>query len=252
MSASGVRENRQFAAEIKFLVPADIGVGIREWARRHLTADPHGAGPHGDEYLTSTIYFDSPGYDVFHRRGSYGRSKYRIRRYNGGSEVFLERKLRRPNMLTKRRTLTPLATLAQLERAEPADWSGHWFHRRLLLRRLQPVCEITYHRIARGGMSPQGPMRLTLDQRLAVSAARRPAFEERSSSRSFNDGAMILELKYRSEVPALFKQLVEEFGLQPRTASKYRLGMAALDPRIDVAVPVTVRQGVTAFGSAGA
>jgi hypothetical protein len=41
-------------------------------------------------------------------------------------------------------------------------------------------------------------------------------------------GQMILELKYRQHVPAIFKRLVEEFGLEPERASKYRLGMTAL------------------------
>ena len=36
---------------------------------------------------------------------------------------------------------------------------------------------------------------------------------------------MILELKYRHHLPAIFKRLVEEFALEPQRASKYRLGM---------------------------
>ena len=39
---------------------------------------------------------------------------------------------------------------------------------------------------------------------------------------------MILELKYRQHVPAIFKRLVEEFALDAERASKYRLGMTAL------------------------
>ncbi len=39
---------------------------------------------------------------------------------------------------------------------------------------------------------------------------------------------LILELKYRGVPPAIFRQLVEEFALDPQTASKYRLGVVAL------------------------
>jgi hypothetical protein len=39
---------------------------------------------------------------------------------------------------------------------------------------------------------------------------------------------MILELKYNIQFPSIFKRLVEEFALRTQTASKYRLGMAAL------------------------
>ena len=149
------------------------------------------------QYRTTTIYFDSPGYDVFHQRRSFGRSKYRIRQYDGSAEVFLERKLRRPGMLTKRRTLVPAVTLPRLETNEPAAWAGDWFHRRLLLRQLRPVCEISYHRMARAGKASAGPIRLTLDERLQVIGANRPAFDGRE------DGVRIIERVHdsRAEVP---------------------------------------------------
>ena len=255
MSSSGLRETRILAAEIKFVVPAPVGAAIRDWARQHLTADPHGAGPFGDEYDTRTIYFDSAGYDVFHRRGSFGRCKYRIRRYNGSDQVFLERKLRRPGLLTKRRTLTSLASLPRLnDGGEPSGgrWGGEWFHRRLQLRRLQPVCEIGYHRVARAGDSPLGPVRLTLDQALAIRPTSHMEFDIDESSQPFLDGRMILELKYRADVPAVFKRLVEEFRLQPKAISKYRLGLGTLAPQaVLVAQPVARLDGAVA-GTPGA
>ena len=231
MSSRGARETRAFAAEIKFLLPRATGASVREWARRHLDPDPHGSGASGDEYGITTLYFDNAEYDVFHRRRSFGRSKYRIRRYDQGGSIFLERKLRMPGMLAKRRTPVASTELPALEGADPIDGPGGWFHRRLLLRQLRPVCEISYHRMAREGMSSSGPIRLTLDDRLHVTGAHRPAFGSRDggSVRLIED-EVILELKYRSEVPALFKQLAEEFDLRPRPASKYRLGVAAIDP----------------------
>jgi hypothetical protein len=39
---------------------------------------------------------------------------------------------------------------------------------------------------------------------------------------------IILELKYRIALPALFKQLVEQVALTPRAVSKYRLAALAL------------------------
>jgi len=231
MSPVGARETRAFASEIKFLIPRAIGMAVREWARRRLAADAHGTGSFGDEYHTTTIYFDSPEYDVYHRRRSFGRSKYRIRRYDDRPQAFLERKLRRPGMLTKRRTLIELDELTRLEQHAPDQWDGGWFHRRLLLRRLRPVCEVSYHRLAREGMAASGPIRLTLDERLHVALADRPEFASGRTGMHILEPSMILELKYRSTVPPVFKELVEEFGLRPQTTSKYRLGIAALDPR---------------------
>ena len=39
---------------------------------------------------------------------------------------------------------------------------------------------------------------------------------------------LILELKFRSAAPALFKQLVDDLALTPRAASKYRCAVSAL------------------------
>ena len=43
------------------------------------------------------------------------------------------------------------------------------------------------------------------------------------------DGHCIVELKYRVEIPALFRQLVETFTLAPSPVSKYRIGLGVLD-----------------------
>lgn len=230
MDSSDARERRVFASEVKFVVPRVTGLAVMDWARRELERDPHGAGSHGDQYHTSTIYFDSAAYDVFHRRRSFGRCKYRIRRYEGQGSVFLERKLRRPGLLAKRRTIVTASALSHLEQSGLNGWAGNWFHRRLLLRGLQPVCELGYTRVARAGTSPSGPIRLTLDDALHVAPTRRPLFGHAGQPIPMMEGSMILELKFRVEVPALFKRLAEEFRLVPQTASKYRIGIAALDP----------------------
>ena len=38
----------------------------------------------------------------------------------------------------------------------------------------------------------------------------------------------MLELKYRREIPVLFKQLLQSFSLLPQTFSKYRSAVSAL------------------------
>jgi len=240
MPLDALRETRAFASETKFLVPVADGEAIREWARLHLTADPHGGGDSHDEYDTTTLYYDSPEFHVFHRRGSFGRSKYRVRRYGRHAHVFLERKLRRPGMLSKRRTLVPLEALSRLD-APMTGWEGTWFQRRLVLRQLRPVCEIGYHRLARMGTGAYGPIRLTLDDRLVVSRAARSAFGDGRERLSFLQGQLVLELKYRVAVPPLFKQLVEAFALRPAPVSKYRFGVAVLgSPDVASLLPLPV------------
>ena len=222
-----------YTAEIKFLVNEATGIQIREWARERLAADPHGTGPHADEYRVSTLYLDTAERDVFHRRGSYGRSKYRVRRYGEEARVFLERKLRTSSRLAKRRTDIPLDTLHMLQ-AESGDGQIRWFRRRVIVRQLEPVCRVSYLRMARLAETPVGRMRMTLDYSLTASTADTFSLDGPGPA-SFLNGYMILELKFRGAMPTVFRQLADTFALAPGRASKYRtaadiLGIARLAP----------------------
>jgi hypothetical protein len=222
------RETRAAAAEIKFLISPTLAPRLLDWARTHLEADSHGTGPFGDEYDISSLYFDTSHYDVFRRRSSFGRAKYRIRRYGASDVVFLERKLRKPGLLIKRRTMAPLAALDLLQAEDgPAGWGGEWFRRRLQVRRLQPVCEVAYHRTARTIETDEGLARMTLDRNLRVAAATEARFGS-DGAVSFLEDQLVLELKYRTRLPAIFRGLVEGFALETATASKYRLSMTTL------------------------
>ena len=225
------REIRVHAFEVKFLVPSDVAASIRQWARTHLSADPHGSGPFNDEYRTTSVYFDTAAYDVFHQRGSFGRGKYRIRRYGEADAVFLERKMRQAIVLAKRRTRTPLTTLERLTQAPDPQWPGYWFHRRVVARDLRPVCQVTYHRTARVSMRNGDQIRLTLDSDLRARLSRDVRFA-RSTGMPVKDGQSILELKFKGTAPAIFRQLVEDLSLNPQSASKYRLSVARLIPTL--------------------
>jgi hypothetical protein len=223
------RENREFAAELKFLVSPALADQIRGWARENLAPDPYADRDTGDGYQITSLYFDTERFDVFQRRGSYGRSKLRIRRYGQGEIVFLERKLKTRGLLTKRRSIVKLDQLERLtEREAGQDWAGYWFHRRLLARELNPVCQISYSRTARVAMTPYGPIRLTLDENLRALPAAGMSFRQQEAAPILND-QIILELKFRYGMPALFKYLLEEFALTPKSFSKYRLAAAALE-----------------------
>ncbi|HEY7473478.1 MAG TPA: polyphosphate polymerase domain-containing protein [Vicinamibacterales bacterium] len=226
------REIRDYAFEIKFLVDPALGQRIREWTRDRLPPDPNGAGPAGDEYRITSLYFDTADYDVFRRQRSYGRSKYRIRRYGQSDVAFLERKLRTSTLLSKRRTCVALEDLACLAMDEvSSQWPGSWFKRRLAARGLHPRCQVSYQRSARVGVDEHGPFRVTLDDQLTVMPADGLQFIGGAGTPLIHRG-FILELKYRETPPAVFKQLVEEFALNPKRVSKYRLGVLALVDRL--------------------
>jgi len=227
-SDGDTRETREFARETKFLVRPDDADRLRAWARTWLPPDPHGAGPKGDEYRTATLYFETEGLDVFHRRGSFGRSKFRIRRYGAADVIFLERKLRTDGVVVKRRTRLPIVDLDRLTAEPDRAWPGHWFHKRLVKRALRPTCDVSYRRLARVGMTASGPIRLTIDDQLSAQPVSDIRVGSSVSAMPVLDGELILELKYFGGMPAMFRRIVERLGLEPAPVSKYRLSLASL------------------------
>lgn len=224
-----IRENRAFAAEIKFLAPVDRVDDLRAWARARLRPDPFGGGPHADTYQTNSLYFDTDAFDVFRRSGSYGRSKYRARRYGASADLFLERKLKTRNQVTKRRSMIEVGELPRLAEPEPRKgWAGHWFHRRLLARDLAPVCQVNYTRTALVHANGHGPIRMTLDVNLRAASTRELAFRDLSGEPSLIGSHGILELKYYYFRPPVFDELIERFALVAQPISKYRIAIGSL------------------------
>jgi hypothetical protein len=117
------------------------------------------------------------------------------------------------------------------------DWHAHWFHRHLLARRLRPSCHVSYLRTAFVGRGEQGPLRLTIDRQLAcaphIDLLVPPALE----GRALVADQAILELKFSTSLPVLFRRLVYELSLAPSTLSKYRTavlvsGMVSAAPNL--------------------
>ena len=248
--ASSRSERREGVHELKFPVPPAAIEPTLHWMRTQLHADPHGGGNDGDAYLVQSIYLDTPEFDVYHRRGSFGRAKFRIRRYGDAPFVFLERKLKRGGIVRKRRQAVGPAEVSHLHRrTNGSTWSGDWFRHRLELRRLAPVVEMNYHRIARLGSDSQGPFRVTLDRRLVATPAGAFDVPRRLEGTDLFEGRAMLEIKYDLELPAAAREFLGKTGLAVAGFSKYRTGVravglvvpdAAQDPTDDESEPLRV------------
>src|SRR5207249_484790 len=142
----------------KFLIDLPLASEVREWARVNLTADPYGAGPAADAYTITTLYLDTKNFDVLQRNNSYGRAKYRVRRYGECDRVFVERKMKVNDKVRKRRSELPACELDALRNSHHPQGPAYWFQRRMRVRQLAPVCCVTYNRIARMASTERGPI----------------------------------------------------------------------------------------------
>jgi len=214
------------AFELKFQLFLEHARAIAHWAAEHLQLDPHADPARGNGYLVHGLYFDTPTLDVFHRTPGYKKRKFRLRRYGDSAAVFLEQKRKSAGKVSKRRVQIAEMDLERLrDIPSDIDWTGHWFHRRIARRLLQPSCCITYERQAYFGHHADGPLRLTLDRNVRS----RPA--DYWNVAPVLDGPVmlpdrvLLELKYRRTLPAPFKVLMQDFSLTPGPMSKYRLAV---------------------------
>lgn len=229
LDAAGATDWR--ACELKFLVPPDIAEAVQAWAGRHLALDPHADPEHGGTYQTTTLYLDTPGWDVFHRTLGFRRRKYRVRRYGTDSLVHLERKSRRQDWVRKRRCQMSgdeLATLASDQ--PPATWPGDWFHQQAARRQLRPAARITYRRAAFVGSAANSPIRLTLDRQVRGALAANWSLEPVTTGNDLLAGSVICEFKFRDSMPPLFQQLQAELKLAAGSVSKYRRCISAALP----------------------
>ncbi len=212
--------------ELKFLVSEQVAARVEAWAGDRLALDEHGDPIHDGRYFTTTLYLDTPAFDVFFRTPGFRRRKYRVRRYGSESTLFLERKVRRGDEVRKQREPVALAELDRLLAPSAPATAETWFRREVLDRGMGPSGLVSYWRTAFVGAGSDGPLRLTLDRAVRGRATSTLEVAAVDGGHPLVDGEVICELKFKAAMPALFRQLVADLALAPASVSKYRRLMA--------------------------
>ena len=216
------------AFEVKFLLTEAEACAVEQRLRPRLAADPHADPSSGGTYRVTSIYFDTPSFDVYRRTERYRRRKYRVRRYGDSASAFLEQKSKSAQQVRKRRTAVPLVELSELVGPPRLDWAGAWFAQQLAARGLQPVCRVSYERVALIGSCTNGPIRVTFDRSARGQKATGHGPEPVSDGVPLLHDEVIAEFKFLESMPPAFKTVVEDLRLTPRPVSKYRRCMEAV------------------------
>lgn len=216
----GVRRGRGSAYELKYQVTEAEADAIEQWARARLTPDPHG---NDGVYRIVSIYHDTPRLDVYHRMSGFRRNKFRMRRYDNGNFLFLEKKTRRGDKVRKKRAVVSVHDLPHLSAPTVRDdWAGAWFQRRLRGRELQPTGRVSYERTAFFAGAAEEPMRLTFDRHLVGAPVRDWDVSPVDDGVPLLPGGVLIEMKFHVHMPALFQELLPQLPYQPARVSKYR------------------------------
>lgn len=214
--------------ELKFVVDESIAIHVRDWATQHLEPDAHCAASSSEGYRVSSLYLDTPHWDVYHRTKPTGQRKFRLRRYGLEDVIWLETKRKSNGFGRKRRTSVPEVDAGRVLAPGDPDWVGAWFQRRVMLKQLRPVAAVTYQRFARVGSTTDGDIRLTIDRDLRGTAATDWAVPHGISGEiPLLPQGYVVELKFRDVLPSPFKQLLTSIPLQATSFSKYRAAVDA-------------------------
>lgn len=245
LSPSLRKSGSEPAFEIKFLLPEDLARAVERRAAGGMALDPHTDPALGSAYRTTTLYCDTPGFDVFHGTGPGRGRKHRVRRYGLAPWAFVERKTKRGPQVRKRRSAVALDQLPALSAAPGGDpgWAGEWFRRRLARYALRPVCRVSYERTAYSGATAEGPLRLTFDRRLRSRPAVGWDVTAVLDGPDLLDGLVVVEFKFQGVLPSAGKRVIEELQLQPGSASKYKRALAGAGLAPSASAPDNLPKG---------
>ena len=222
------RTDESQAREVKFLIGAQMAAEIEGRVAKVLTVDPHVDPAIGNGYDIATLYYDTPEWDVFHRRGRYGLIKFRARRYGTSPEVFLERKSRQKARVRKRRTMIHAEEFDRFDASvSQFQDDSAWFHRQLARHKFRPACLVGYRRDAYFSAGGDTPIRVTFDRDIRGGVVSHWSFGSPTASIALLADSVVCEFKFRGSMPAGLKSFLHEFQLSPHGVSKYRKCMQA-------------------------
>ena len=211
------------AFEMKFLLDEPQALALQGHASRSLKLDRYADPARGNSYPITSLYTDTPEFDVYRRRPAVAGCKYRVRRYGDGGPMFVEQKIKNGDRVRKRRSPLDAKFLAAAIGGEPPHgWAGHWFRHGVAERKLRPVCRIAYDRVAYLGVAEGHTVRITLDRNIRGAATDAWEVHPVGNQPVLLHGQVICEFKFRIAMPAIFKEMVADLGLTPSAVSKYR------------------------------
>jgi len=230
--------------ELKYLVPEDIALGIRDFVRSFLEIDEFGATLPNFSYPVHSLYLDSDDLTLYRHtiNGDKNRFKLRLRYYEDRPDapVFFEIKRRMNSIIMKQRGGVRREHVDALL-AGQLPWPGIMlsnqpkqlvalqnFCRLMININAKPRTHIFYKREA--WISPHdNSVRVTMDREVLAESDLTARLETRMHDPAllFRNN-VILELKFTNRFPDWFRDLVRVFGVMQCGAAKYADGVVAL------------------------
>lgn len=228
--------------ELKYVIPEDVALAVREFVRSYLELDEYGAKRPDLSYTIHNLYLDSDDLAIYWGtiNGDKNRYKLRLRFYedNPQAPVFFEIKRRMNEAIMKQRggVKRPAveAVLAghipapsELVSGDPRQLGALQRFVELSMRHAaHPVAHVRYDREAWISVHDNS-VRVTMDRNVLISPEFVARFSDQLDDPTCVFGRLvILELKFTGRFPDWFKEMVRIFNLRQGSASKYADGIA--------------------------
>lgn len=190
-------------------------------------------------YTVRSIYFDTPGFEMYHTKidGIAHRMKVRLRGYNVGNDdsmVFMEIKRKYEGPILKNRSSTSFGVMKDLFKPgvcfddyihliKNPDNARRFFYQ-IHSKNLRPVVNVIYEREPFLGKTRdlENDFRVTFDLHLRSTSYPEveDLYDEKGATFA-NPGYFILEVKFNHYCPTWVKPIMEDFKLRKEPASKY-------------------------------
>ena len=221
--------------ELKYRIHYQDYLKIRNAIQIYMKKDRFTTRAKGKGYLVRSLYFDTDDYAAYHEKmdGNNERVKLRIRSYSEqpgkDSPIRVELKIRKRNLVIKKSAFVTYDEYCDFMQ------SGHWrntenptlveFERQLHSNLHKPKVLIEYRREGYETRLKNG-LRITFDHKVK-SAHSNDLFPKHSFFREHNPHLIIMEIKFKEDLPHWVKTIVHQYGLKIIANSKFTQGIQA-------------------------
>lgn len=221
-----MERSKTYRHEFKYIINPGWHQVLRQRLKAVMKPDPHGEN---GVYRITSLYFDDAFRTAYNDKalGLDVRKKYRIRYYGLSPDfIRLEVKEKKGDMVCKRSV--PLSheqyrLLLKDEREflKVPNTAAEEFYTSDRLVRLSPSVLVDYVREAY--ICPAGNVRITFDMQLKTSPQLDALGEKPAFYKVFDNGAVILEVKYDRFIPAHIQALLAGIPMTRESVSKFVL-----------------------------
>jgi hypothetical protein len=215
--------------ELKYRLTYFQYLKVRNAIRPYMVTDPYTRYAPTNCYLVRSLYFDTADYRAYEQKmnGDCDRVKLRLRAYHAEeaetNPIRVELKMRQGNRMIKKNVFVSNEEYRHFIKHR------HWkdlqdpttieFERHSLTQSLSPVILVEYER--EGYQTRfKSDLRITFDHRVRA-AHTRTLFPEHPFFQMLTPRSVVLEIKFKENLPSWLGWLVREQGLKVIANSKY-------------------------------